>query len=97
MGQGRLVALDKQPGVSPLGIDESWMRAVVKLVLAKLSRDGKASCGSTQLCDGLEAGIEGAIHAAALKANDDHSFCFDNWEIEDSTWLAEAKDGTTPP
>ena len=97
MRQGRLVALDKQPGVRPLGIGESWMRAVAKLVLAELGRDGKAACGSTQLCAGLEAGIEGAIHAATLKATDDHSFRFDDWEIEDSTWLAEAEDGATPP
>ena len=97
MHQGRLVTLDKQPGVRLLGIGESWIRAVAKLVLAKLGRDGKAACGSTQLCAGLKAGIEGAIHAAALKATDDHSFCFDDWEIEDSTWLAEAEDGATPP
>ena len=97
MRQGRLVALDKQPGVRPLGIGESWMRAVAKLVLTELGRDGKAACGSTQLCAGLEAGIEGAIHAATLKATDDHSFRFDDWEIEDSTWLAEAEDGATPP
>ena len=97
MRQGRLVALDKQPGICPLGIGKSWMRAVVKLVLAELGYDGKAACGSTQLCAGLEAGIEGAIHAAAVKTQDDPSFCFENWEIKDSTWLAEAAKDAIPP
>ena len=96
MHQGHLVALDKQPGIRLLGIGERWMRAVAKLVLTELGRDGKAACGSTQFCARLEAGIEGAIHAAALKANNDHSFCLDNWEIEDSTWLAEAEGATLP-
>ena len=97
MRQGRLVALDKQPGLCPLGIGKSWMHAVTKLVLAELGRDGKAACGSTQLCAGLEAGIEGAIHAAAVKTRDDPSFCFKDWEIADSMWLAEATDDAIPP
>ena len=69
MRQGHLVALDKQPGVRPLGIGEAWMRAVSKLVLMQCGRDGKAACGNTQLCADLEAGIEGAIHASIQRAN----------------------------
>ena len=68
MRQGRLVALDKQPGVRPLGIGEAWMRAVSKLVLMQCGLDGKEACGNTQLCAGLEAGIEGAIHASLQRA-----------------------------
>eukprot|EP00804_Cyclotella_cryptica_P006584 CCRYP_008565-RA/>CCRYP_008565-RA protein AED:0.42 eAED:0.42 QI:0/0/0/1/0.33/0/4/0/373 len=64
MKQGRLVALDKQPGVRPLGIGEIWLRAVSKCVLKDCGKEGKDACGSTQLCAGLEAGIEGALHAA---------------------------------
>eukprot|EP00804_Cyclotella_cryptica_P019798 CCRYP_009693-RA/>CCRYP_009693-RA protein AED:0.29 eAED:0.30 QI:0/0/0/1/0/0.14/7/0/1059 len=56
MRQGRLVALDKNPG--PVGIGECWIRAVSKLVLADCGKEGKAACGSIQLCAGLEAGIE---------------------------------------
>ena len=63
MCQGCLVALDKQPGVRPLGIGEAWMHAVSKLVLMQCRMDGKEVCGNTQLCAGLEAGIEGTIYA----------------------------------
>jgi len=41
MRQGRLVALDKQPGIRPLGIGEAWMRDVSKLVLMQCGLDGK--------------------------------------------------------
>ena len=47
MHQGRLVALDKQPGVRPVGIGETWMRAVSKLVLAQCGMDGKEACGNS--------------------------------------------------
>jgi hypothetical protein len=49
MQQGRLVFLDKQPGVWPLGIGEVWMRAVSKLVLMQCGLGGKEACGNTQL------------------------------------------------
>ena len=74
MRQGRLVALDKQPGIRPLGIGEAWMRAVSKLVLMQCGMDGKAACGNTQLCVGLEAGIEGAIHASMQCASNTMPF-----------------------
>jgi len=58
----RLVALDKSPGVRPLGIGEVWRRAIAKCVLGECGNGAKAACGSTQLCAGFEAEIEGAIH-----------------------------------
>ena len=59
----RLVALDKQPGVRPVGIGEIWRRAISKCALTVCGEDAKAACGSTNLCAGLEAGIEGALHS----------------------------------
>jgi hypothetical protein len=59
----RLVALDKQPGVRPVGIGEILRRLIAKMVVRAAGDQAKAACGNRQLCAGLEAGIEGAVHA----------------------------------
>ena len=63
---GRLVALDKGPGVRPVGIGETWMRYDSKCVLFVAGGEAKDECGVDQLCAGLEAGVEGGIHALRL-------------------------------
>lgn len=60
---GRLIAIDKCPGVRPIGIGETWRRAMAKCVLHVARNGAKDACGIDQLCAGLEAGIDGAIHA----------------------------------
>ncbi len=60
---GCLIALDKQPGIRPIGIGEIWSRLFVKVVLVDAGEGVKQACGIDQLCAGLEAGIEGGIHA----------------------------------
>jgi hypothetical protein len=62
---GRLIALEKNPGVRPVGIGETWSRLFSKTVLLLTLDEPKAACGADQLCSGLEAGIEGAIHTSA--------------------------------
>ena len=62
------------------------MPAVSKLVLAQCSMDGKEACGNSQLCADLEAGIEGAIHAATQKAAAEEDFTFNKWEVIDNSW-----------
>ena len=96
MRQGRLVALDKQPGIRPLGIGEAWMRAVSKLVLMQCGRDGKAACGNTQLCAGLEAGIEGAIHASIQRATTDDTLHFPEDDLPSAPENTDPPDDTTP-
>ena len=59
-----LPALDKCPGVSPIGIGEAWMRLVAICVLQVSVLEAKAECGVDQLWAGLEAGIEGGIHCS---------------------------------
>ena len=59
----RLVALDKLPGVCPLGIGKTFRRAIAKPFMRAAGYQVKTTCGSLQLYSGLEAGIEGANHA----------------------------------
>ena len=60
---GRMIALDKQPGIRPVRVGETWRRMIVKCLLRVALSEAKAACGTTQLAGGMEAGIEGAIHA----------------------------------
>jgi hypothetical protein len=59
----RLVALDKSPGVRPVGIGEVYRRLLAKCVLATVGHKAMGAAGNLNLCAGLPARIEGAIHA----------------------------------
>ena len=59
----RLVALDKCPGVRPVGIGEIVRRLLAKCVLNVVGSQATAAAGNLNLCAGLPAGIEGAVHA----------------------------------
>ena len=59
----RLVALDKCPGVRPIGIGDTARRIIAKAVLAVTRSDIQDAAGSVQLCAGQLAGCEAAIHS----------------------------------
>ena len=59
----RLVALDKEPGVRPVGIGEIYRRLMAKTTIKATGTKATVACGSSNLCAGLPAGIEGAVHA----------------------------------
>ena len=63
----RLVALDKRPGVCPVGIGETLRRALAKFVMRAPGEQAKTACGNLQLCAGLKASIEGATHAVGQR------------------------------
>ena len=51
----RIVALNKRPGIRPVGIGETLHRALAKLVMRAAGDQAKTACGNLQLCTGLEA------------------------------------------
>jgi len=63
---GHLLALDKCPGIRPIVSREIWRRTLAKIILEVAGGAAKDACGTDQLCAGLEAGIEGGIHAMKL-------------------------------
>ena len=58
----RLIALNKCPGVRPIGICETPRRIIAKAILFVTRGDLQDAAGSKQLCAGQIAGIEAAVH-----------------------------------
>ena len=59
----RLIALNKNPGVRPIGIGETLRRIVGKAICWATRSDVEVSSGVDQLCAGVKMGIEAAFHA----------------------------------
>ena len=59
----RLIALDKMPGVRPIGIGEVVRRAISKAIVGAIQDEIKQVAGCNQLCAGMEAGCEVGVHA----------------------------------
>ena len=59
----RLIALDKCPGVCPIGIGDTARRIIAKAVLAVIREDVQDTASSAQLCAGQISGCEAAVHS----------------------------------
>ena len=59
----RLVPLNKDPGVRPIGIGEVLKRTMGKCVMKLLRPDILKGSGNLQVCAGQDGGCEAAIHA----------------------------------
>lgn len=59
----RLIALDKNPGVRPIGIGDTARRIIAKAILNICRQDIQGAAGSLQLCAGQISGIEAVVHA----------------------------------
>ena len=59
---GRLTALDKQPGVCLVGVGEMWRHMFDNIVLKVTGPEATMAYQDDQMCAGLRAGIDGAIH-----------------------------------
>ena len=67
----RLIPLNKNPGVRPIGVCEVIRRIVGKALLGTIKNDVLKSAGPFQLCAGQEAGAEAAIHAMRTVFNEE--------------------------
>ncbi len=59
----RLVPLDKQPGVRPIGVGEMLRRICGQLVMSIVKGDVIISGSRVQMCSGQKGGSEAAIHS----------------------------------
>ena len=67
----RLIPLEKQPGVRPIGIGEVLRWVMRKIVMNLLRNDILKATGSLQLCVGQDDGSEAAIPAVYDTFNED--------------------------
>ena len=63
----RLIALDKNPGVQPIGIGKTSRKIIVKAVLQVVKQDVLDAAGCLQLCAGQRAGCKAAVHAMRMR------------------------------
>ena len=57
MMSGRLIAVDKCPGIRPVGIGETWRCLLAKCLLQVTGQEAKAACGTEQLTGGWRKGL----------------------------------------
>ena len=69
----RGVAIDKCPGLRPVGVGEMLRRIIGKAVMSVTRMDVQKACGPLQLCAGQPAGVESAIHAMRNIFEDEES------------------------
>ena len=60
---GRLIPLDKNPGVRPIGIGEVLRRIISSATMSLLKPELVNATAPLQTCAGLSGGIEASIHA----------------------------------
>ena len=59
---GRLIAIDKQPGVRPVGFGETWRRLFAKIVLKFIQPESTLACQYDKMCSVLKVVIDGTVH-----------------------------------
>ena len=66
----RLIALNKNTGVRPIGVAETLRRILGKAIISTISEDLQNVVGCIQLCEGQVSGIKAAIHAMNVSFED---------------------------
>jgi len=67
----RGIAIDKCPGLRPVGVGEIVRRVIGKVVMSVTGQKVQEAVGALQLCAGQPAGVESAIHAMRGFLDDD--------------------------
>ena len=49
-----------------MGVGENWRKLVKKCILKVAGQEEKESCGTDQMCGGIDAGVEGSINVMHL-------------------------------
>jgi len=70
---GRLIPLDKKPGVRPIGIGDVVRRIISRATTMVLKPELVESTAPLQTCAGLKGGIEASIHAIRRKYEDEET------------------------
>jgi hypothetical protein len=79
-----MLAGDKKPGVCPLACGEIWMRFWGDCLNTETKVGATTACGNVNLCAGLQAGIEGNLHAV-------HAVC-----LQSAGWKHDGGEVTVP-
>ena len=82
---GRLIALDKNPGVDPVGVRETWWSIFSKIVLKVMGLEATMAFQDDQLCVGPKAGIDGTVHG--VQSLRDKNLSTEEWFLK----LVDAK------
>ena len=69
----RLISLNKNPGLRPIGVGEVLRRIAGKAVMRIVKSDVMKTAGLLQVCAGQESGAEAAIHAMHDIFNDEET------------------------
>ena len=67
----RLIALNKNPGIRPIGIGEILRRIIGRTVVSHLNNEIIEAAGPLQLASGLQGGNEAAVHSMSSFFADD--------------------------
>ena len=76
---GLPIVLDKQPGVHLVRVGETWRCIFVNIVINFTGPEATMACQDDQLCDGIKAGIDNAVHG--VQAIWDEKLTTDDWVI----------------
>ena len=76
----RLIALDTQPGLCPVGVGETWRRLFTKILLKVTGPEATMACQDDQIWARLMAGIDVSTHRV-------QALWDENWSTEEWGFL----------